>query len=492
MKTQNFFSGAPLAIVLPALERVSNTTEELRAKTRQSLKEFEIVIGQGNRPDRIHTHLHEANIIPKFNYYFSGSKTGSERMAEKWFEREVLDNSGVHTPYIWDSPIMWKNFFDLLDNNRDKQILISSSAPRDEHKRLVEYPNVLFASPTPEIAVLFGDDKRYMADLYQSLGMKYDVCNYCSAEDVNKDYLFHREHFNSENIVVQATIGSGGVTTTSSIQALFFVNSEQEFQNALNRLKGEGPVRVMKRFDGIPSNTSALSLPFGTFVSGIPSIKPCGLKELGAKDGTSGGNQWDNSFFHETSIDSQYYQLEKVGTKMAATGYHGVFGLDPIMPKKSEDLVFNSEINARSQGPDPQRAYAALKAGIPSLEEIQLAFYLKCPKEIFPNVADYNLVTRWLKIPPYLKLFPKQDLIVRKNFNGHYNWQGKLVKTSPLNASFKIIGAPYIGQKIVTSSPDNFLYVKFLDENAKIFTHEEKPKLTAFAREIVNYIYQNI
>ncbi|MDO8483013.1 MAG: hypothetical protein Q7S86_04310, partial [bacterium] len=474
-----------------SLEVVSNKSLKIRQFIQQSLATFDLVVGQGNRPDRMHTQLVEWGVIPPFDYFFTGSRVGAQEIAKNWVEREVVENLEEQMPYIWDSPTMWGRFFELLDSNKDKKIIVISSSPRKEHERLAAYPNMLLASPTPKLAVRFEYDKRYMEELYNSIGMEYRVCNYASSEAIVNGYKFHAEKLESGSLVVQAAQGSGGVTMKSSTQAFFFVTDEKEFQYAIRALVGEGPLRIMKKYDGIPSNSAGLALPFGTFISAIPTVKPCGIVELGARSGTSGGNQWDTRF-PTNAIDSQFEQLGKVGSKMADSGFYGVFGLDPIMPLVSNGEVFNSEINARSQGPDPQRAWAANHVGIPSLEEMQLAFYLGCTEELFPRTEDYNLVTRWLKIPPYLKLFPKKNQVVINNLNGYWNWQNGLVKASSKNASFKISGAPYPRQKIAVSSPDNFLYIKFLNVDMKIYTDEEKPRLTPRALKIVNYLYANI
>ena len=488
---QYFFLGAPLSDLFPVLEKVQRSTSKIRNFIQRSLIDFELLIGQGNRPDRIHTHLVSSGVIPKFDYYFTGSKVGEENISFNWFEREMLDGKNEHTPYIWNSQKMWEQFFHLLNKNQGKKILVSSSAPRDQHKLLANYSNVLFASPPPEVAVYFGDDKRKMYEIYSSLGLQYEVINYASTEDVLNDYNFHSEQLHGKSLVVQATIGSGGVTENDK-RALYFTDNEDEFHNSIENLRGEGPLRIMKKYDGIPSNTAALSLPLGTYISAIPSVKPCGVTEIGAKMGTSGGNQWDTRFPID-AIDSQFYQIKKVGEKMASSGYNGVFGLDPIMPFTQNGLVFNSEINARAQGPDSQRASSALAIGIPCLEEMQLAFYLGCPSELFPDPSDYNLITRWLKIPPYLKLFPKEDSFVKANFNGYWRFQnGTLIRSDLKDASFKITGAPRVGQKILRDSPDNFLYVKFIDVDTKIYTDGTNPRLTSNALEISDYLYENI
>jgi hypothetical protein len=92
-----------------------------------------------------------------------------------------------------------------------------------------------------------------------------------------------------------------------------------------------------------------------------------------------------------------------------------------------------------------------------------------------------------------LKLFPRKDQVVKSNLNGYWKFEdGELTKAEKANAAFRITGAPRIGQKIVTTSPDNFLYIKFLDTEFKIFTDDKEPGLTPQALEIVNHVYEII
>ena len=492
MQERKFFPGAPMHKIISRYEELVLKTNLLRAYIRDAQKKFDLTIGQGNRPDRLHVQLIENGALSPFDYFFTGSRFSFEHVAKNWIEREVLEELDEQYPYIWDSPLTWKKFWELLEQNKEKKILLITSAPRKEHSKLVDFPNVLFASPTAEIASPFEFDKRIMSELYQSLGMSYTALGYESAQDVSKGYAFHSQELKGTELVIQATQGSGGVTMKSSIRALFFVENETEFQDALRALEGEGPVRIMKKYEGVGSNSAALALPFGTFISGIPTVKPChGFPEIGVKPGTSPGNQWDERFPGWT-IESQFEQLGKVGRKMANDGYNGVFGLDPVMPLDPirNGHVFNSEINARNQGPDPQRAFAINQIGLCSIEEMQLAYYLGCPVEYFPNVHDYNLITRWLRIPGYLKLFARVDHTVRRNLNGYYRFENDEMKVvSKEDAQFKITGAPAPCQKITVASPDNFLYVKFLDPNFKIFTEHATPELTREAKIITETIY---
>lgn len=488
-----FFPNAPMAQILAAVNQLKLQTKLIRQFIKNKIGEFDIVIGQGNRPDRLHTQFIDTGIITQFDYFFTGSKIGFEDISKNWFEREVVEGLTEQMPYIWDSPVMWQKFWELLNENRDKKILLISSAPRKEHANIFEYKNITFTSPRSDLAVKFEYDKRKMQELYISIGIPYDVYNYDSSEVVTKGYEFHSLMLDTSDLVIQATMGSGGVTMKSSIQALFFVNNPDEFQNALYKLRGEGPVRVMKRYGGVGSNSAALALPGRTYISGIPTVKPChGIPEVGTKSGTSPGNQWDQRF-PGSAVNAQFEQLMKVGYEIAAQGFIGVFGLDPIMPLTEADTVFNSEINARSQGPDAQRAFAMHNLGIVSLEELQLAYYLGISDELFPSCDDYNLITRWLKIPPYLKLFAKEAKIVKKDLNGYWNFtETGLQKSDNEQALFRITGAPRLGQKITVTSPDNFLYIKFLDNDFKIFTDDKEPGLTPQALEIVNHVYEII
>jgi hypothetical protein len=495
MKKNFFFPDAPSEQLFALLHKMQHNTKKMRSFVSQAIGQYNLRIGQGNRACRIHSHLINEGIFPPFDYYFVGSSIGEENVSSNFIERMKLeDNENPHTPYIWDSDEMWSLFFDLIEKNQDKKIFISSSAPRKEHLRLADFTNVLFAAPFPTSSSYFGDDKRTMSEIYASVNLPYEVCNLEKSEDAGTFSFYATEVFQTNSLVVQATKGSGGVTENSK-RALFFVENEPQFLYALAELQGEGPVRIMRKYEGIPSNTSALTLPFGTYVSGRPSVKPCGLHAVGAQAGTSSGNQWDMRFSNG-AIGSQLEQLVKVGSVMANAGYYGVFGLDPIMPfvNNGNEYVFNSEINARAQGPDSQRARAALNLGLPCLEEMQIAFYLGCPAEYYPNPDEYNLITRWLRISPYLKLFPKKDQIVQNNLNGYFTFEhGALSRVSSRElALFQITGAPEVGQKILRTSPDNFLYLKFTKNNTEIFTEDKKPQLTTFAEEVVHEIYSII
>src|SRR3989338_8400272 len=149
---QHFFAGAPLPVVSQSLKVVRNKSLKIRRFTQQSLVTFDMVVGQGNRPDRMHTQLVEWGVIHPFDYFFTGSRVGVQGIAKNWVEREGVENLEEQMPYIWDSPIMWGRFFGLLDANPNKKIIVISSAPRKEHERLAAYPNVLFASPAPRLA----------------------------------------------------------------------------------------------------------------------------------------------------------------------------------------------------------------------------------------------------------------------------------------------------------------------------------------------------
>lgn len=490
-----FFPNAPMAQISATLNHLKIQTKFLRQKIKEEIQKFDLIIAQGNRPDRLHVQLHENGLISKFDYFFTGSSFGFEDMSHNWIEREVEENLQEQTPYIWDSLLMWSKFWELLEANRDKKILLISSAPRKEHSRLRSFPNITFASPTADVAAPFEFDKRIMKSIYQSFGVQYDAIEYESSISVTYGYEYHALMLDTQNLVVQATQGSGGVTAKSSKPALFFVSNNLEFQNAIAALRDEGPLRIMPKYEGIGSNTGALALPFGTFISGIPTIKPChGITELGTKPGTSPGNQWDATRFPSWAIDSEFEQLQMVGNYMSQNGYAGTFGLDPVMPISGENTqVFNSEINSRAQGPDSQRAFAVNRIGICSLEEIQLAFYLGINTDIFHYSEEYNLVTRWLRIPPYLKLFAKNRQTVKFDLNGYWYSQDKgLNKCSMEEAKFKISGAPKPGQVIYQESPDNILYIKFFDPNFQIFNDDIEPGLTPQALEIVEWIYANI
>jgi hypothetical protein len=139
-----FFPGAPLAQISPTLKRVMRTTTDLRNFIKRSLLGFDLIIGQGNRPDRLHSQLVEWGILPPFDIFFTGSRAGAEQIAQHWVEREVEEALEEQTPYIWDSPGMWQKFWEFLEGHNKKRILLISSAPRGQHERIAEFQNILF------------------------------------------------------------------------------------------------------------------------------------------------------------------------------------------------------------------------------------------------------------------------------------------------------------------------------------------------------------
>lgn len=230
---KKFFPNYPKSEVSSALKRVLSTTNNVRKFIFTELKKFDLIIGQSNRPDKSHLLLVEGGgILPVMDYFFTRSKAGAEHLSKNWFEREVIETDGIQTPFIWDSSIVWESFFSLLKHNRDKKILVVSSASRVEHESLKEYKNIIFASPSPRLADKLECDKRNMSSLYQSFNIPYPVYNYDSSDEVEGDYYFYVQKLNSTELVIQATQSSGGVTLKNN-RSLYFIKNEKDFSEAI-------------------------------------------------------------------------------------------------------------------------------------------------------------------------------------------------------------------------------------------------------------------
>lgn len=483
-----FFDGAPSELPV-TLRKLQKNAALFRSALKQKFTEYDLIIGHANRPS--HVGLVKAGLLPIFDYYFCGSNAGCESVSMNWITAEKELELGYQAPLVWGVQQVWDKLEEFFESNKDKKILFIPSYLKARHDDLLKkYPNVTATCVPGKIADTFGGDKRDMANIYQAIGLSYDVCNFDSADAIDQNWMYFVGKFQSQNLVVQATVSAGGLTNNCK-RSVHFVSSESQFNTALAYLAGEGPVRVMKKYEGIPSNTSGLALPFGVYVSSIPSVKPCGLGAVNGLGGTGSGNQWDMRYSVE-NIQSQNDQLIKVGQYMALNDYVAVFGLDPIM-SLLPDYVFNSEINGRSQGPDAQRGKAALQAGILTLEEMQIAYYLKLEQELFPSSEEYNMITRWLKIPAYIKLFADNDFKARVDMNGYWSFDaGVLRPAKPNNALFEIAGAPKQGQVSLVSNPMNLLYIELNDANFKVFTEGCEPDLTPDALEVVNAVYQMI
>lgn len=464
------FEDAPEDVVR-SLAELRKFTEPFIREIASRFKKYGATILHANRPVTEPI----GKTIPVFSHGFVGSNSGVSWAAKEWLTAENL-NPGNHLQFAWASQELWGEIRDVVKKTAGN-VLIMPSYCRPQHDELKELygEKLVIASPSNYLSRRFGGDKRDMTGIYEEAGLIYpNTHNFTSVEEVGLYQTYANEF--GKTIVIQATMGAGGLTNNGN-RAIFFCVNKAEFEDAKEKLSGEGPVRVMKFFEGMSGNSSGLALPFGTFVSCRPSTKPCGKAEVNGFFGASAGNQWDN-FFPQTATEEQYGQLVGVGNIMAKQGYYGIFGLDPII-NISTGKVFNSEINARAQGPDEQREAGAIAAGVLSLYTMQLGYYLGIPEVMFPDTTMYNMVTQWLKIPAYLKIFAPHDFIAKNNING--DW--RLVD----GTEFVVCGGPNKGEKCSPAEGFNLAYLKFKNPDTKIF--DVNGNFTNTALEAVRDVY---
>ena len=466
-----FFPGHPVNVTR-LYWQLQQTTKPFLQEVNRRLRNY-LFVGHANVPRNIY--MQKAKLVSPYNYYFSGSSNGLTYASQYW--KTVEDkNQNEHSNSLWGSQILWQKLENIISNSK-KSVLLFPTYCRKKHDKFLETytDKLVIASPNSKLVAKYGADKRYMSELYNEAGIQYQkTFSYEKVEDIKESYFYFVNQLSTSKLVIQVSQGASGLTSKGN-NAIYIIESEIEFLNACKQLKNEGPVRIVAYYTGYNGNSSALVLPFATYVSCRPSIKYCGSKEVRATFAASAGNQWsdDYSFFE---IEEVYNRLIKVGKLMAHNNYFGIFGIDSIIGSHG---VYDSEINARSQGPDMQREKAAIDAGLLSLYMLQLGYYLGIPANLFPNADSYNEVTKWLRVPSYIKLFCDKEFIAKSNINGKHTFKGYTVE---------ITNCPVKGQLVKGDYGYVLGYMNFEDGRFKIFN--ENGELREDIAPFISSIYK--
>jgi biotin carboxylase len=146
-----------------------------------------------------------------------------------------------------------------------------------------------------------------------------------------------------DDLVVQAPYGDSGRTT-------FFVASEHDFQTHAEALVGT-EVKVMRRINHFPGTVEAVATRHGTLVGPIQT-DITGFPELTPYRGGWCGNDVYPAVFDETIRLRIREMARRLGTRLYAEGYLGVFCLD-FLVDTNDRSVYLGEINPRISGASP-------------------------------------------------------------------------------------------------------------------------------------------
>jgi biotin carboxylase len=146
-----------------------------------------------------------------------------------------------------------------------------------------------------------------------------------------------------DDLVVQAPYGDSGRTT-------FFIASGPDWDEHAEALVGTD-LKVMRRINHFPGTVEAVATRHGTVVGPIQT-DITGFSELTPYRGGWCGNDVYPAVFDETVRLRIREMTRRLGTRLYAEGYRGVFCLDFLLDT-NDRTVYLGEINPRISGASP-------------------------------------------------------------------------------------------------------------------------------------------
>jgi hypothetical protein len=181
------------------------------------------------------------------------------------------------------------------------------------------------------------------------------------------------------DLVIQLPFGDSGRTT-------FFVSSEADYARHAAEIEATPEVKVMRRIRCRPAAIEACVTRDGIVVGPLVT-ELVGFPELTPYRGGWCGNELAPDAFSDAILDEAAALTRRLGERMAARGYRGVYGLDFLIDADAGDLYLG-ELNPRITGVTPISTQAARDRGCPPLVLIHLHEWLDLPGRI--DLADVN------------------------------------------------------------------------------------------------------
>ncbi len=173
-----------------------------------------------------------------------------------------------------------------------------------------------------------------------------------------------------EELVVQLPFGDSGRST-------FFIGDEADYARHAAEIEAAAEVKVMRRIrcreatiEACVTRRGVAVGPLLTELVGFPALTPY--------RGGWCGNEVAPGAFAAGILDEAAALTGRLGERMAALGYRGVFGLDLLIDEDGGEL-FLGELNPRITGATPMTTQAARDAGLPPLVLLHLQEWLDLP-----------------------------------------------------------------------------------------------------------------
>jgi biotin carboxylase len=278
----------------------------------------------------------------------------------------------------WVSGFRYISYFDSFDGAHPHLFSPSHSGPRDfesfesvntyllGNKEVVDYINrtglgqvlfVMFDEETEQMAHEVGleialpplalrqriDSKVVTTQLGNEAGVP-SVPNALGRVSSYEGLLkLAKKHKLGSRLVVQTPYGDSGRTT-------FFISSRDEFDAHKEVLLDE-ELKVMKYINHLPGTVEAAATRHGTIVGPIQTDLT-GFDELTPYRGGWCGNDIFPTVFEESTRKKIKRMARRLGRRLYAEGYKGVFCMDFLIDTDTGD-VYLGEINPRISGASP-------------------------------------------------------------------------------------------------------------------------------------------
>ena len=196
------------------------------------------------------------------------------------------------------------------------------------------------------------------------------------------------------NLVIQLPYGDSGRTT-------YFIANEADWDSHSTSLTGH-EIKVMKNIRHMPGTVEAVATRHGTLVGPV-QVDLTGFEELTPYRGGWCGNDCSPISFGQRNQDRIREMARKLGNRLYAEGYRGVFCMDYLIDL-DDDCVYLGEINPRISGASPlTNLITSLYGGLP-LFLFHLLEFMDVDWE-----CDLDAVqTRWRDFDRWSQLIIKQ------------------------------------------------------------------------------------
>ncbi len=170
----------------------------------------------------------------------------------------------------------------------------------------------------------------------------------------------------------------------------YFVKNQEEFVNLEKELQGN-LVKFTELIDGVSLTANACIAFRKIFINGL-QFQITGIPELTPGLGSTVGNDFTYANKLDKKIkDEIFVEIQKLGEILKSEGYRGLFGLDLVLDKNTNE-IYIIEINARQTANIPLQTKLEIKANKTPLLLLHIAEFLDIQDEAEPETEFSELI----------------------------------------------------------------------------------------------------